>query len=177
MTSRALLLAFLLSVAWAATAAAHEGGSASVIVPADHINPGEVFSLIASDFGPDAVVQFSIVSAGTTVAMGSATAGPDGHFETNLELPAGFPTGGADLIAVGDDGTRTITHVQVGPRTPPADPPLASAFWQDPAVWLLTTLLVGAALVVVWLVLRPRRQVVAPAAVSRRAVERKRRRH
>jgi hypothetical protein len=176
MRSRALLLACLVSACWSAAAFAHEGGAASVIVPADHINPGEVFFLIASDFGSDAVVQFSIVSGGTTIALGSATAGPDGHFETNLELPSGFPTGVAELVALGDDGTRTTTQVQVGPRTPPAEPAPDTAFWQDPLLWLAATSIVGGGLVASWLVVRPRRHIVTPTAASRRAVNHKRRR-
>jgi hypothetical protein len=47
---------------------------------------------------------------------------------------------------------------------------------QDTWVWLLGALIVGIGLVVGWLVVRPRRQIVAPAAMSPWALGRKRRR-
>ena len=175
MNRRRLVLSFLLALLVPALASAHGGGGASVIVPADHINPGQVFSLIAVDFGSDSVVRFKITTGDRTVDLGNWTAGPDGHFEANLDLPADFPFGWADLVATGEDGSSTTTHVLVGPisDTTPSRPGRIAPWWQDPSVWLLGAFMVGAALVLVWVVYRSRPRSHPVMAGTRTRVPRK----
>jgi hypothetical protein len=157
-------------------AVAHSGGEPYIIVPVDHILPGQTFDVIAADMGPDAEVRFEISTEQRVVPLATATAGPDGHFQTTLSLPSDFPTGYAELLAVGNDGSRASTWVLVGLRTEstPA-PPGASAWWTDPSVLLLGAFLMGALAVVGYLLLWPRSRTppVAAPLPSRRQVRKK----
>jgi hypothetical protein len=141
-----------------ATVVAHGGAAASLVVTVDHVEPGSSLTIIASDFGSDSVVQFRIVAPDRAVELGHRTAGPDGHFEATFNLPADFPPGWADLTATGDDGSSTTTQVLVGPAvgaTPPR-PNKVVPWWQDPSIWLLAALVLGAVLVGVWALSRSR---------------------
>jgi len=150
---------------------AHGGGGASLIVPIDHINPGEGFPVIAADFGPQSAVTFSIVATERSAALGSATAGPDGHFDAHFDLPADFPLGYADLVARADDGSQTDVYVLVGPATNATPPrPRRVSWWQDPSVLLLgLVVLVGSVVTAAALVQARRRE---RATAQQRSVSR-----
>jgi hypothetical protein len=140
-----------------ATASAHMGGGALIIVTADHILPGQAFEVVAADMGSDAIVRFEISQDDLVVPLESATAGPDGHFQATLTLPASFPTGYAELFAIADDGSQASTWVLVGERTESTPgPPSQPNWWADPSVLVLALLLVGAVGALAILLLRPK---------------------
>lgn len=142
-------LALLLSlIALPGTAGAHFGGAASIIVPLDHIDPGQPFPVIAADLGASAGVTFQLQRTDRTLDLGRVTAGADGHFQSTFDLPSDFPLGYVELVAASDDGSRASTWILVGPRTEstPAAPNLP-ALWQDPAVLLLSGLLLAGGLI------------------------------
>ena len=158
-------------------ATAHIGGGAFILVPADHVLPGATFEVIAADMGMDATVSFRIEHDTLVVPLDAATAGPDGHFQTTLSLPADFPIGYAQLIARADDGSEASTWLLVGERTAATPPPPATvAWWTDPSVLVLLVLLIGAAGVVGYLVLRPRRTRIAAVRATSRTAPRQRKR-
>ncbi len=134
-----------------AVALAHDGPGtgASLLVPADHVDPGKPFLLIASDFGSLSPVAFRISAPDKSVDLGRLVAGSDGSFQTNLNLPADFPLGWAEIVATADAGASATVTVLVGPRTAATPPPPVSgriSWWQDPSVLLLGLgLAVGAA--------------------------------
>jgi hypothetical protein len=164
-----------------ARAAAHIGGEASLIVPVDFVMPGQAFPVLASDLGSDAQVKFRLVQTERTVELGTVTAGPDGHFETNFALPADWPHGYAELIASSDDGSGVSTWILVGPRTEstPA-PPNRLQWWQDPALLLLSAGLAAGGLILAVMTIRSARRERAVLASTtpprRQPVRRKARR-
>jgi hypothetical protein len=173
---RFLVLYMALVAAWLGAAGAparveaHFGGGAFIIVPADHVNPGESFEVIAADMGPNATVTFRVEHDEVVAPLSPATAGPDGHFTTNLTLPANYPTGYALLVASSNDGSQTSTWVLVGARdgaTPPRPDQLA--WWADPSVIVLGIAVLGGAGVLGYTLLRRRQpKPVAVGAGQRR---------
>src|SRR5687767_5932091 len=102
MTPRSLALGLVVALAIAAPVRAHIGGSATIFVPLDHVNPGEWFPVIGADLGADSLVTFRLLAGQRSAELGSATTGPDGHFQSTFTLPADFPHGYAELIASAD---------------------------------------------------------------------------
>ena len=138
-----------------AAAGAHSGGEPILIVPLDHVTAGQSFPVAAADLGPDANVSFTLARDEETVELGDRTAGPDGHFETTLTLPAVVPDGYAQLIAKSSDGSEAATWILVGERTASTPPPPGeSVWWKDPTVILFLLVLVGGAAAALVLVLR-----------------------
>jgi hypothetical protein len=155
---------------------AHLGAQAHIAIGVDHVRQGDPFNLVVADVSPNASVSFELRRDSYSAALGSAVAGPDGHFETTLTMPTDAPTGFAELIASSPDGTRVATFLMVGPR--PADdgpPPPGSSIASglDPSVIVLAILLGGAVGAVGYLLLRPKR-VSAPEPATSRAVDRPR---
>lgn len=95
-------------------AAAHAGGAPLIHVPADHIEAGQPFQLIAADLGQNANVTLELAATDKKVLLGTVTAGPDGHFQATLTVPASFPDGYAELTATSDDGSIASEWVRVG---------------------------------------------------------------
>lgn len=95
-------------------AAAHAGGAPLIHVPAGHIEPGQPFELIAADLGQNATVTLELAATDRKVLLGTVTAGPDGHFQATLTVPAPFPDGYAELTATSDDGSLASEWVLVG---------------------------------------------------------------
>ena len=164
LTTRFATLIGLLAVAALGqpmAAAAHAGGEPLIHVPADHVEPGQPFQLIASDLGENATVILELALDETKRTLGTVVAGPDGHFQTTLTLPAPFPEGYAQLTATSDDGSSASAWVRVGTgpdlAAPPAadDPPLL-----DPSLLLLPA---GAVAVVALWLFRDRRRKAPPA--------------
>jgi hypothetical protein len=141
--------AFLVAVLLAALLApgharAHAGGEPLIIVPLDHVTPGQSFPVTAADLGPWSLVSFRIVKSDRSVPLGRRRAGPDGHFQTSLVLPAAFPDGYAQLIAKGSDGSAAATWILVGGRTESTpSPPGQTVWWKHPMLVLLLLVLVG----------------------------------
>jgi len=143
----------------AGVAQAHFGNPASITVTLDHVNPGDTFPVVAADFPAGQTVKFQLAVGNRTDQLGSAVAGPDGHFNATFTAPTDFPTGWADLYAVSQDGTQSAISVLVGPRTastPPA--PNRPTLAQDPAVLLLVGTLGLGVLVIAFTVIREARK-------------------
>jgi hypothetical protein len=145
----AVVIALIVAGATALDVLAHGGGEAFIHVPADHIEPGEPFRVVAADLGENAVVALTLATGGRVMSIGTATAGPDGHFEATFVLPVSVGDGYAELVAESADGSRASTWVRVGTAgalgPPPAGPGLDLV---DPSL-----LVAGAVLGVVALVL------------------------
>ena len=148
-------------------AAAHFGGEAYILVPADHVNPGDTFEVIAADLTPNATVSLTMLRDATPVSLGQATADAEGHFTTSIPLPSEYPAGYAQLIAVAQDGTQASTWVLVGSRTSATPPPPGQpAWWADPSVIVLGIAVLGGAGVLGYaLIKRRQEQRVAVAPV------------
>jgi hypothetical protein len=160
----ALLALLLMSATAPPGTVAHDGPGtgASLLVPADHIDPGKAFLLIASDFGSLSPVAVRISAQNTTVELGRFTTGSDGGSQTDLNLPADFPLGWAELAATADSGASATVTVLVGPRTAATPPPPVSGrinWWQDPSVLLLAVGLALGALAIVMAAKRRKRSI------------------
>jgi hypothetical protein len=154
-----LLAALAIGLVSAGGASAHFGGSAYLVVPADFINPGETFEVVAVDLTPNATVSLMISTDDTNVSLGDATADEFGHFTTTLPLPAEFPAGYAQLFATAPDGTSASTWVLVGERTAATPPPPGTTpWWADPSVIVLLVLVGGAIAALAYLLIGPRRK-------------------
>jgi hypothetical protein len=123
-----LAVVVLVALGQPMAAFAHAGGAPLIHVPADHIEPGKMFQVIAADLGQNAQVTLMLAAADQTVGFGTITAGADGHFEATLKLPESFPDGYAELTASSSDGSFANAWVRVG--TGP-DPGVAVTSDQD----------------------------------------------
>lgn len=121
---------------------AHGAGQPFIHVPADHIEQGRPFTVVAADLGENARVTVQLTSNDLVVPLGTTMAGPDGHFETSLVVPDSFPDGYAQLIAQADDGSRATVWVRVG-EGPDLSLP-AAPLWADWRVDPLLILIVAA---------------------------------
>src|SRR6188508_3147085 len=95
----ALVSAVLLITVGASAAGAHGDNAAYVLVSADFIVPGQPFEVMVADIGQDAPVDFTIVKDERSELLGTTRAAPDGHLTADLQLPADFPVGWAQLYA------------------------------------------------------------------------------
>jgi hypothetical protein len=131
-------------------ALAHGGGEPLIHVPADHLEPGQSFTLIAADLGPSARVTLELAADDQRISLGTVTTGADGHFEATLTLPGSFPVGYAQLTATSDDGSSASAWVRVGTGPEVATPPAADqdAQWLDASLILIP---VGAVILfIIW---------------------------
>jgi hypothetical protein len=139
-----LLLPVVLAVLLApGQAQAHPGGEPLVLVPVDHVLPGETFPLTGADLGEDALVSFELKQEELVVPLGRITAGPDGHFESTLDLPSTFPEGYAQLIGSSSDGSESSTWILVGERTEATPPPPGGSGWGRERTLIVLALVVG----------------------------------
>jgi hypothetical protein len=141
---------FAIALVQPMAALAHAGGEPLIHVPADHLEPGQPFHLIAADLGPSARVTLELAATDQKLSLGTVTTGPDGHFESTLTLPASFPVGYAELTATSDDGSFASTWVRVGAGPEVATPPTADqdAQWFDASLILIP---VGAVILfIIW---------------------------
>ncbi|MEP7157865.1 MAG: hypothetical protein ABI797_00420 [Chloroflexota bacterium] len=162
----AVLMASALVVA---PASAHFGGGAFIVVPSDHIDPGSTFEVIGADLAPASTVDFKIVRDESVVSLGTFVSGADGHFTTQLQLPADYPDGYAQLFATATDGTEASTWVLVGARTEstPA-PPGATEWWSDPSVLIVGVFLIGGFAAVAYALLKRKSGEPVPARAGQR---------
>jgi len=133
--------------------------------------------IIGADLGSDANLTITLTQGSRTIQLGTATTGPDGHFTADLLLPADFPNGYSELVADGDDGSRTSIWILVGPRSQstPTAPPGQTQWWQDPALWLISGLLAGGGIALAIVALRSRRTPPVRMAPVRTRTARKKR--
>lgn len=165
------LLAILALLVLALPVRAHGAGLPWIHVPADFVMPGEEFTVIAADLGPQVQVTLQVVRGEDLVPIGTAQADPLGHFEATLELPTDFPHGYVELVALGTDGSEATTWILVGPPTettaaPAVQPATRPDALSDPSVLLLGAGLLGGAAALGLAVLRrgrtpPRRAMTA----------------
>jgi hypothetical protein len=161
----AVVIALIVAGATALDVLAHGGGEAFIHVPADHIEPGEPFPVVAADLGENAVVALTLATGGRVVPLGTATAGPDGHLEATAVLPASVGDGYAELIAEGSDGSRASTWVRVGTGGHAGlMPPRGNILdWVDPSLVVVAAgLAVLVAILLVRAKLRRRRRPAVP---------------
>lgn len=162
----------LLALLLAAPVAAHFGGEAFILVPGDHVNPGQTFEVIVADLTPGARVDLIVLENGDQpVPVGSAVSDTQGHFSTTGTLPADFPNGYVEIVATAEDGTSVSTWMLVGPRTSETGaPPVAAATdaGLDPSLIMLGVLVGGAVGAVGYVILRRRWSVPAQAPAPQR---------
>ena len=173
---RSLALASLVLHLLAGTSSAHFGGEAFILVPVDHVLPGQSFEIIVADLTPGSIIQLAAVRDGASTSVGSAQSDTEGHFTTRATLPADFPHGYFELVATAGDGTQASTWVLAGPRTSntgSAPAPRATGGAIDPSLIVLMVLVVGSVAAAGYVLLR-RARAAAPPVVARRAVTSKR---
>ncbi len=140
------LAALALAGAAAGNALADEPNSGHLIVPVDHVLPGETFRITGFEIDAGIDLSLQLTSGGTTVELGSAHVALDGTVEASGGVPANFPLGYAELHAVSQaDGTWTAV-VLIGER---AEGP--QAIYPDGPfidVQLMAVLMIGVGLVV-----------------------------
>jgi hypothetical protein len=179
--SSALAVVLVALSIFASTASAHFGGEAFILVPVDHVDPGQTFDVVVADLTPGSTVVLEVVRDGESLQIGQAVSDADGHFTTTAALPADFPHGYAQLVATAEDGTQVTTWVLVGSRSeagpPPTAPPPAFNQLLDPSVLLLVALIggIGIALAIALIkrsATRPADRRVSP---SRRVASKRRR--
>lgn len=123
----------------------HPGGEPLVLVPVDHVLPGESFRLTGADLGPDAVVTFQLKQEDRLARLGRITAGHDGHLEGTFAVPATFPVGYTQLVASSSDGSETSTWILVGERTEATPPPPGGSGWGREQTLIVLALVLGLA--------------------------------
>ena len=129
----------VLAIAGLATvASAHGGGSPSLLVPLDHVVPGQSFEVQADDFEAAVNLRMSVTRDATTLDLGDAVTDADGHATVVGVLPGSYPFGYAEVTAAGDDGSRAGTWIRVGDSTyvSPVDASRGGVKL-GPEVWLL----------------------------------------
>ena len=108
----------VLAIAGLATVAfAHGGGSPSLLVPLDHVVPGESFEVQADDFEAAVNLRISVTRDATTLDLGDAVTDTDGHVTVVGVLPAAYPVGYAEVTAAGDDGSHASAWIRVDDST------------------------------------------------------------
>jgi hypothetical protein len=138
-----LSLALLAALLAPGHAPAHEGGEPLVLVPVDHVMPGDTFPLTGADLGEGALVTFELKQEELVVPLGRVTAGPDGHFQSTLDLPSTFPDGYAQLVASSSDGSEASTWILVGERTEATPAPPDGSGWGRGQTLIALGLVVG----------------------------------
>jgi hypothetical protein len=172
----ALLGAIAVSLWLASPASAHFGGEAFILVPVDHVNPGEPFEIIVADLTPGASTVIEARRDGQSVEAGRTVSDTEGHFSTTGSLPTDYPHGYTELVATAEDGTTVSTWILVGPRSATTGPPPVSNAARagiDPSLLVLGILLGGSVGAVGYLLLRRTRPAKA-AVPTHRVVARKR---
>lgn len=88
-------------------------------VPVERVPPGSGVPLIGIDFFPGERLRIVLGSAdGSTTTLGSIQAGPDGHFEAVVEVPAGIPAGPATVDAISTSGITVRATLTIDPGAP-----------------------------------------------------------
>jgi hypothetical protein len=175
---RSLALASLVLHLLGGTSSAHFGGEAFILVPLDHVLPGQTFEIIVADLTPGSTIQLTAVQNGVSVPVGTAQSDAEGHFTTSATLPADYPHGYFELVATAGDGTQASTWVLAGPRTSEtgnAPAPTTSGGTIDPSLVVLLVLVGGSVAAAGYVALRrARARVVTPPIAARRSVAPKR---
>ena len=162
----ASIAAVLLVAAAAGAVAGHGGAATSMEIPAERVPPGSTLPLIGLDFFPGEALQIRLTGPGGATDIGIVMAGPDGHFEAGLQVPADVPPGPYTVDAISQSGIIIRALVTIDPTAPPAsyDPVFPTAAERSPApeVDLVPFAAAGlAVLALALLVLRTRRSAAA----------------
>jgi hypothetical protein len=174
-----LALSLLSLLTFATPTVAHFGGEAFILVPADHVNPGEPFEVIVSDLTPGSPVVVEARRDGGSVRVGQVVSDTEGHFTAFATLPADYPHGYTELVATAQDGTQVSTYVHVGPRDagtgapPPAPGSSSGGGGIDPSLMVLGVLFGGSIGALGYMLVR-RHQAPQVATPQNRMVARKR---
>jgi hypothetical protein len=120
---------------FAGIARAHEGAATSMEIPAERLPPGSTLPLIGLDFFPGEALQIRLTGPMGVTDIGIIKAGPDGHFEAGLALPADLPAGPYTVDAISQSGIIIRALVTIDPTAPPAsyDPVFPTAAQRSPA--------------------------------------------
>lgn len=110
-----LILASLL-LATPQLAAADGPTNGNVIVPGDHLMPGEQFRITGFNMDPGVALSLRLVSPARSDDLGGTTVAPDGTIDATGVVPSGFPFGYAELQAVSSADGAWSTTVLIGPR-------------------------------------------------------------
>lgn len=117
------------------TVAAHDGATTSMEIPAERVPPGSKLPLIGLDFFPGEALQIRLTGPAGSSDIGIVRAGPDGHFEAFLDIPAGLPAGPYSVDAISRSGIIIRALVTIDPTAPPASyvPVFPTAAERSPA--------------------------------------------
>jgi hypothetical protein len=102
----------------------------NLLVPVDHVLPGEQFRITGFDIDPGITLTVRLISGARSAPLGTITVAPDGTVESTGVVPADFPLGYAELHAASTGEGTWSTAVLVGPRA--EGPNAADAGPDDP---------------------------------------------
>jgi hypothetical protein len=106
----------MLLLGWPGGVAADGPNNGNIIVPVDHLMPGEQFRITGFGIDPGIALSLTLASGQRADTIGTVTVARDGTIETTGVVAGDFPLGYAELRAASAaDGTWT-TAVLVGPR-------------------------------------------------------------
>lgn len=142
-------------------------------VPGARAEAGQPFELWGADFTFSSPIDVVIVSGERTYPVGQVLAGDDGHFTTNLHMPAEVPDGYGELVATDASGAQASVWVAVGNVARAPGPPTPSPL-TDPSALTLGVLLAGGLVALGYLGLRRRaRHAASRVSIRTRAVVRR----
>ncbi|HUP55447.1 MAG TPA: hypothetical protein VM408_08065 [Methylomirabilota bacterium] len=103
-------------------------------IPAERLPPGSTMPLIGLDFFPGEALQIRLTGPAGATDIGVVKAGPDGHFEAFLTVPADAVGGPYTVDAISQSGIVIRALVTVDPLAPPAsyDPVFPTAAETSP---------------------------------------------
>jgi len=110
------MVALALGLALPRAVAADGAGSAVLVVPVDHLEPGATFPLSARDVGGGITAVVSLVNGETQAELGRVTTGASGELSATLLVPSTFPAGYAQLRIETPSGDLHAIWVLVGDR-------------------------------------------------------------
>lgn len=135
-------LALLVSLALPSLAFADGAGTGRLFVPGDHFDPGDTLDISGTEFDPGAQLVIRLVSGTSSAELGTVTVADDRTLIVTAAVPAGFPTGYAELTATDSSGRTWSTFVLIGSR-PEGQPGGAQL---DERAWWLAVLAGGVAI-------------------------------
>ena len=146
------LLPALLLIAAASPAAvlADNPGIGQVLVPVDHVMPGQTFPVTGYDLDENSDLTIRIASGTTAIELGTGHVAADGTLATVTALPGSFPHGYAELTASAPGGGRWSTFVLVGPRAEGPEAVANAALNAQVLALLLGALVISIVVVVGW---------------------------
>jgi hypothetical protein len=99
-----------------AVVAADGPNNGNLLVPVDHVMPGEQFRITGFDIDPGITLTLSLIAGARSAELGQIKVALDGTVESTAVVPADFPLGYAELHAASDGEGTWSTAVLIGPR-------------------------------------------------------------